>query len=159
MLCPLKKKMALLCDLGELQIIPAQQLVGFMLNRACSHISTLPAHTTYLYWRVANYQHISSKRKLTGRTVSVRVKQQIVANAERNSAHKYNSCTAISRRGVKLTTHKASIQNWEKNYSKAGFTNCGITWGHRRGPQAFLSSVPSQPSSLSWPAGVNPAPF
>ena len=54
---------------------------------------------------------ISSKRKLTGRTVSVRVKQQIVANAERNSAHKYNSCTAISRRGVKLTTHKASIQN------------------------------------------------
>ena len=102
---------------------------------------------------------ISSKRKLTGRTVSVRVKQQIVANAERNSAHKYNSCTAISRRGVKLTTHKASIQNWEKNYSKAAFTNCGITWGHRRGPQAFLSSVPSQPSSLSWPAGVNPAPF
>ena len=152
MLCPLKKKMALLCDLGEPQIIPAQQLVGFMLNRACSHISTLPAHT-----RIPAC--ISSKRKLTGRTVSVRVKQQIVANAERNSAHKYNSCTAISRRGVKLTTHKASIQNWEKNYSKAAFTNCGITWGHRRGPQAFLSSVPSQPSSLSWPAGVNPAPF
>ena len=153
--------MALLCDLGELQIIPAQQLVGFMLNRACSHISTLPARTRHISILKGGQLPacISSKRKLTGRTVSVRVKQQIVANAERNSAHKYNSCTAISRRGVKLTTHKASIQNWEKNYSKAAFTNCGITWGHRRGPQAFLSSVPSQPSSLSWPAGVNPAPF
>jgi hypothetical protein len=48
----------------------------------------------------------------------------------------------------------ASIQNWEQIIWKP-FKSYNITATHRRGQQAFLCSVPSQPSSLSWPEGIN----
>jgi hypothetical protein len=55
-------------------------------------------------------------------------------------------------------TRTASIQNWEHIIWKP-LKSYNITSAHRRGQQAFLCSVPSQPSSLSWPAGINTRPF
>lgn len=76
---------------------------------------TLPAHRRYIHVDVQcdkiTRMHFL-ERKLTGCAVPARVKQQIIANAEPNSAHKYNSYTAKRGRiGVKLTSRTASIQN------------------------------------------------